>query len=104
MLFCNCYFIDIHNLNSYSLDMNKQSISPKSGLMPPTGPDEPTGPAGAKQLPEPLVDFHVHLFPDRLFDAIRRKFVTDYGWGILHPLYWRESVAYLRERGVGPIV
>jgi hypothetical protein len=80
--------------------MNKQSISPKTGLMP----TEPAEPAGAKQLPEPLVDFHVHLFPDRLFDAIWRQFVTDYGWSILHPLYWRESVAYLRDRGVGPIV
>ncbi|MEK6535281.1 MAG: amidohydrolase family protein [Thermodesulfobacteriota bacterium] len=61
-------------------------------------------PPEAKRLPEPLVDFHVHLFPDRLFDAIRRKFVADYGWSILHPLYWRGCVAYLRERGVGPVV
>ncbi|OIP93871.1 MAG: hypothetical protein AUK26_01065 [Syntrophaceae bacterium CG2_30_58_14] len=61
-------------------------------------------PPKAKRLPEPLVDFHVHLFPDRLFDAIRRKFVTDYGWSILHPLYWRGCVDYLRERGVGPVV
>lgn len=61
-------------------------------------------PPEAKRLPQPLVDFHVHLFPDRLFDAIRRQFVTDYGWSVLHPLYWRESVAYLRERGVGPVV
>lgn len=61
-------------------------------------------PAAAKFLPQPLVDFHVHLFPDRLFDAIRRQFVADYGWSVLHSLYWRESVAYLRERGVGPVV
>jgi hypothetical protein len=61
-------------------------------------------PPGAKRLPQPLVDFHVHLFPDRLFDAIRRQFVTDYGWSVLHPLYWRESIAYLRERRVGPVV
>jgi predicted TIM-barrel fold metal-dependent hydrolase len=61
-------------------------------------------PPEAKRLPEPLVDFHVHLFPDRLFDAIRRQFVTDYGWSVLHTLYWRESVDYLRERGVGPVV
>jgi predicted TIM-barrel fold metal-dependent hydrolase len=61
-------------------------------------------PPEAKRLPQPQVDFHVHLFPDRLFDAIRRQFVTDYGWSVLHPLYWRESVAYLRERGVGPVV
>lgn len=57
----------------------------------------------ARRLPQLLVDFHVHLFPDRLFDAIRRKFVADYGWDVLHPLYWRESLAYLRERGVGTV-
>ncbi|MBU1183881.1 MAG: amidohydrolase family protein [Proteobacteria bacterium] len=53
---------------------------------------------------QPIVDFHVHLFPDRLFEAIWKHFVADYGWSVLHRLYWRESVAYLRERGVGPIV
>lgn len=53
------------------------------------------------RLPQPLVDFHVHLFPDKLFDAIRRQFVADYGWNVLHSLYWREALAYLRERGVG---
>jgi hypothetical protein len=57
-----------------------------------------------RPLPQLLVDFHVHLFPDRLFDAIRRKFVADYGWNVLHPLYWRESLAYLRGRGVGTAV
>lgn len=58
----------------------------------------------AGPLPLPLVDTHVHLFPDRLFEAIWRYFVTNYGWGVLHRLYWRECLAYLRERGVGPIV
>ncbi len=61
-------------------------------------------PTGTGVLPRPLVDFHVHLFPDRLFDAIWRQFVTDYGWNVLHHLYWRESIAYLRERGIGPVV
>jgi len=50
------------------------------------------------------VDAHVHLFPDRLFEAIWRHFVENYKWDVLHRLYWRESVAYLRERGIGPIV
>ena len=57
-----------------------------------------------KSLPETIMDFHVHLFPDRLFDAIWRQFITDYGWDVLHHLYWRECIAYLRSRGVGPIV
>jgi len=50
------------------------------------------------------VDFHVHLFPDRLFEAIWRQFVTDYGWQVLHQLYWREALIHLRQRGVGPVV
>jgi hypothetical protein len=57
-----------------------------------------------RRLPQPLVDFHVHLFPDKLFDAIRRQFIADYGWNVLHQLYWRESLVYLREHGVGPVV
>jgi predicted TIM-barrel fold metal-dependent hydrolase len=55
-------------------------------------------------LPEPLVDFHVHLFPDRFFDAIWRYFKEQYGFDVLHKIYYRECVEYLRERGVGPIV
>lgn len=58
----------------------------------------------ARRLPQPLVDAHVHLFPDRLFEAIWRHFVAEYGWSVHRRLYWRESIAYLRERGVGPIV
>ena len=57
-----------------------------------------------KELPFPIVDFHTHLFPDKLSDAIRRQFVVDYGWGVLHDLYWRQTVEYLREHGVGPII
>jgi hypothetical protein len=41
-------------------------------------------PQGAKRLPQPLRDFHVHFFQDRQFDAIRRPFVTDYGWSVLY--------------------
>ncbi len=55
-------------------------------------------------LPETIIDFHVHLFPDKFFDAIWRYFADRYGWEIRHKLYYRECVEYLRERGVGPIV
>ncbi|HSV98369.1 MAG TPA: amidohydrolase family protein [Spirochaetota bacterium] len=57
-----------------------------------------------KKLPATIVDFHVHLFPDRLFEKIWNYFGKDYGWDVRHRLYYRESVEYLRERGVGPIV
>jgi predicted TIM-barrel fold metal-dependent hydrolase len=56
------------------------------------------------KLPTPIVDFHTHLFPDKLSDAIRRQFVADYGWSVLHDLYWRQTIEYLREHGVGPII
>jgi len=56
------------------------------------------------RLPSPIVDFHVHLFPDRLFEAIWRQFITDYGYEVLHNLYYRECIEYLRSRGVGTIV
>ncbi|MBI5844717.1 MAG: amidohydrolase family protein [Deltaproteobacteria bacterium] len=55
-------------------------------------------------LPENMVDFHVHLFPDRLFDAIWKRFIADYGWDVIHRLYWREAVDYLREKGVKYVV
>lgn len=56
------------------------------------------------QLPEKIIDFHVHLFPDHILRAIWRRFITDYGWETLHQLYWLQTIAYLRERGVGPII
>jgi uncharacterized protein len=55
-------------------------------------------------LPERIVDFHVHLFPDAFFDAIWKSFVRDYKWGVIYHLYYRECVDLLRQNGVGPIV
>lgn len=53
-----------------------------------------------ERIPAGIVDFHVHLFPDRLFDAIWHFFETDYGTPIIHRLYYRECVEYLHERNV----
>ena len=55
-------------------------------------------------LPRQIVDFHVHLFPDGFFDAIWRYFKEHLDRGIQYPLYYRECISCLRERGVGPIV
>ncbi len=57
-----------------------------------------------QHLPEPIVDFHVHLFPDGFFDAIWRFFKDRLGVDVLYRLYWRPCIAHLRENGVGPIV
>ncbi|MDQ5986492.1 MAG: hypothetical protein CSYNP_02222 [Syntrophus sp. SKADARSKE-3] len=54
-------------------------------------------------LPQPIIDFHVHLFPDRLFDAIWKHFADDYGWDVIYHLYYRECIAHLRGNGVGAV-
>ena len=54
------------------------------------------------ELP-PLVDAHVHVFPDRLFDAIWRWF-DEFGWPVRYKLYADEVVAHLQSRGVREVV
>jgi predicted TIM-barrel fold metal-dependent hydrolase len=55
-------------------------------------------------VPETIIDFHVHLFPDRMFEAIWEFFLKYYAWDVKPHLYYRQCVEFLRERGVGPIV
>jgi predicted TIM-barrel fold metal-dependent hydrolase len=55
------------------------------------------------KLPEKIIDFHVHLFPDRFFDAIWKRFISDYGWDVLYHFYYRECVDHLRKNGIGTI-
>jgi hypothetical protein len=56
------------------------------------------------KLPDRIIDFHVHLFPDRIFDAIWKYFSSNYGWDVIYHLYHRECIDHLRSRGVGSIV
>ena len=69
-----------------------------------TEKEDKEGMSRKKALPEAIIDYHVHLFPDRLFDAVWEKFRQDYNWDVLQKLYYRQVVDYLRQRGVGPIV
>jgi uncharacterized protein len=55
-------------------------------------------------IPSSIIDFHVHLFPDRMFDAIWEYFSKGYRWDVMYRMYYRECINYLRERGVGKIV
>ncbi len=55
-------------------------------------------------LPEKIIDFHVHLFPDDLFEAIWKFFKKNYGLEVVHKLYSQECIEYLRNRGVDTIV
>ncbi|MBN2077952.1 MAG: amidohydrolase family protein [Spirochaetes bacterium] len=59
---------------------------------------------GLMQLPEKIIDFHVHLFPERMCDAIWEYFSSEYRWDVIYKMYARECVEYLRERGVEKIV
>ena len=62
-------------------------------------------PEGSR-LPDGLprvVDAHVHLFPDRLFEAVWRWFDA-YGWPVRYRLHTREAVDFLLSRGVSRIV
>lgn len=55
-------------------------------------------------LPGTIIDFHVHLFPDKLFEAIWSYFERSYGSRVLHELHYRACIDYLRERHVEHIV
>jgi len=56
-----------------------------------------------KPHPSRIVDFHVHLFPDKGFDAVWNFFASS-GTEVIYKYYSGECVKYLNERGVSPIV
>jgi uncharacterized protein len=53
---------------------------------------------------ERIIDSHVHLFPDKLFRAIGKYFLEQYGWDIIYSLNYRDCIELLRGAGVGRIV
>lgn len=58
------------------------------------------------RLPEglpPVVDAHVHLFPDGVFEAIWRWF-DQYGWPIRYKLHTPQVLSFLLSRGVHRVV
>ena len=55
-------------------------------------------------LPASIIDFHVHLFPDSMFDAIWDFFSKGYKWDVIYRMYYQDCIRYLNERGVGKIV
>ncbi len=57
-----------------------------------------------KKIPDNIIDFHVHLFPDKLFDAIWEYFRSVYNWHVIHKLYSKECIAHLNARNVSHIV
>lgn len=85
----------------------------------PPGPERPTpwrgamdrrlealGDAEGPRLPEglpPVVDAHVHVFPDRLMEAVRRWF-DQHGWPVRYRFTSRELIDFLLTRGVEHLV
>jgi uncharacterized protein len=57
-----------------------------------------------KRLPHSIIDFHVHLFPDKGFDAIWNMFENNYGMNLQYKFYYKECIEYLNSHGVDRIV
>lgn len=70
--------------------------------MPMPALDDEEGARLPEQLP-PVVDAHVHLFPDPVFEAIWRWF-DQYGWPIRYKLHTPQTLAFLFSRGVQKVV
>ena len=69
--------------------------SPLPALNDPEGPKVPDGLF--------VVDTHVHLFPDKVFDALWRWFEEN-GWPVRYRLRAPDVLDFLRERGVARVV
>jgi uncharacterized protein len=70
--------------------------------LPLAAPGDEEGPRLPAGLP-PVVDAHVHLFPDALFAAIWRWF-DKHAWPVRYKLHTPEVIAFLLSRGVERVV
>ncbi len=66
-----------------------------------TEPEGDTLPAPFRDLP--VLDAHVHVFPDRLLDAIWSWFES-HGWAIRYKLHGDRLLDHLEERGIREVV
>ncbi len=57
-----------------------------------------------KTFQKSIVDFHVHLFPDKGFDAIWKVFESTLGFKMPYKFYYKKCIDYLNQQGVNPIV
>lgn len=74
----------------------------KASMLPLPASHEAEGERLPAALPE-VIDAHVHIFPDRVFDAIHRWFEA-YGWPIRYPFHTPEVLSFLFARGVSRVV
>jgi len=71
-------------------------------LMPALALDDAEGPRLPDSLP-PVVDAHVHVFPDKLFAAIWRWF-DQHGWPVRYKLAAESVIQFQLDRGVTRLV
>lgn len=75
----------------------------KRGMsLPLPAVNDEEGPHLPASLP-PVVDAHIHLFPDAVFDAVWRWFDT-YGWPVRYKLKTPQALEFLFSRGVSRVV
>ena len=70
------------------------------------GPLAPLKDVEGKRVPSglaPVVDAHVHVFPDPIFKAVRGWF-DEYGWPIRYKLPSEDLIRFLLSRGVSHVV
>ncbi|QRK09015.1 amidohydrolase [Archangium violaceum] len=77
-------------------------LGPGTSVPPLPALDDEEGPRLPEGLP-PVVDSHVHLFPDGVFEAVWRWF-DQYGWPIRYKLHTPQVVSFLLSRGVHRVV
>jgi predicted TIM-barrel fold metal-dependent hydrolase len=70
--------------------------------LPLPGLKDPEGDRVPAHLP-PVVDAHVHIFPDILFDAVWGWF-DQFGWPVRYRLYTEKLIEFLLQRGICHIV
>ncbi|MBK9261721.1 MAG: amidohydrolase [Polyangiaceae bacterium] len=70
--------------------------------LPLPGLDDEEGLSVPAELP-PVVDAHVHVFPDAVFRAVWRWFDA-FGWPVRYKLFADEVIQYQLERGVSHLV
>ncbi len=78
------------------------ALPPRAPTLPLPAVEDAEGERLPASLPE-VVDAHVHLFPDRVFDAIHRWFEA-YGWPIRYPFHTPEVLSFLFARGVARVI
>ena len=71
-------------------------------MFPLTALDDEEGARLPAGLP-PVIDAHVHLFPDRVFEAVWRWF-DRYGWPIRYKLHSPKVLDFLFARGIARVV